>query len=349
MLILLFKDHKQQGKNAGDMDKALAETGHYLFFDTRLSFNQSKSCGSCHDPGFAFTDGYRRSITASGENLKHNAPSLVNIAEQYYFDWANPAMTTLEKQHERPLFNEHPVEMGIKGNEIIVLNRLKKDSLYRELFSRAYPGSKDPIDFVHIITCIAAFVRTLNSFQSPYDRFMNGDSTALSSTAKAGKALFFSHSLNCSSCHPPPLFTTAGITRNTDSIYFNTGLYNVSNLNKYPSTDNGLESFTGNSADDGRFKTPSLRNVSLTSPYMHDGSIGNLEEVIDMYARGGRNIRLGPFAGDGKENKNKDKRIRGFALSSTEKTNLISFLYSLADSTVLNNPAFRNPFDLFNK
>lgn len=348
-IVIILAIYNEKEENAGKKNNAIAEAGRYLFFDNRLSFNLSKSCGSCHDPKFAFTDGYRRSITAKGEDLKHNAPSLVNIALQNYFDWANPSITTLEKQHERPLFNEQPVELGVKGNEKRILNGLKKDSLYRVLFSLAFPGSKDLLDFKHIITCIAAFVRTLRSFQSPYDRYINGDSTALTPRAKAGKNLFFSSVLNCTSCHPPPLFTTAGLTKNTDSIYFNTGLYNISGLNRYPAADNGLASFTGRTADDGKFKTPSLRNVSLTTPYMHDGSIGTLEEVLDSYARGGRNISTGPFAGDGKENKNKDHRIQGFSLSTEERICLISFLYSLEDSSVLKNPAFQNPFNLINK
>ena len=349
LLWLLFKKNRQQGTVTQEQERAMIETGRRLFFDTRLSANITKSCGSCHDPQFAFTDGYRRSITAYGENVKHNAPSLINIVFQNYFDWANPAVTTLEKQHERPLFNDHPAELGAKGNEVLILNRLKTDGFYKKKMANAFPGVKDPINFFSIISSISAFVRTLRSFNSPYDKFTKGDTAVLSSNARAGMKLFFSEKLNCSSCHAPTLFTLATKTKNTDSIYFNTGLYNVANKNKYPDEDKGLADITNKTNDDGKFKIPSLRNVALTAPYMHDGSINTLEEVIDMYMNGGRQIISGPLAGDGKNNNLKDKRINGFKLSPVEKKQLIDFLFSLTDSSVLTNPAFQNPFNLINK
>lgn len=349
LLSLFFINrNKRLGNEEGERE-AMAKLGRYLFFDNRLSFNRSKSCASCHDPRFAFTDEYRRSITASGDELKHNAPSLLNISLQNYFDWASPLTTTLEIQHQRPLFNEHPVEMGFKTNEQNILKTLKKDSLYQRLFFQAFPRSKDPFRAAHIISCLASFVRTLHSFRSPYDRYTDGDSAALTLPAKAGMALFFSASLNCSSCHPAPLFTVAGNTKNPDSIYFNTGLYNVSQFGRYPDGDNGLAAISGKASDDGKFKTPSLRNVAMTAPYMHDGSVNSLEEVLDIYARGGRNIIIGPAAGDGKDNPHKDHRITGFLLSSFQKNQLLSFLYSLSDSIALSDPAFQNPFDLINK
>lgn len=349
LILLLLKEKGQTVAHTEAQHKAMAETGRYLFFDTRLSHNNTKSCGSCHDPKFAFTDGYRKSITADGENVKHNAPSLINIVFQNYFDWANPTITTLEKQHERPLFNEHPAELGGKGNETVILSRLKIDTLYQKLFAAAFPGLKDPIDFAAVIRCVSAFVKTLRSANSSYDQFIKGDTTAMNSSAKAGMRLFFSARLNCVSCHPAPLFTAAAKTKNTDSIYFNTGLYNVSDKNKYPAEDEGLVAITNRTNDNGKFKTPSLRNVALTAPYMHDGSINTLEEVIDIYSNGGRNIPEGPFAGNGKNNSLKDKRINGFILLPTEKKQLIDFLFSLTDSSVLINRAFQNPFNLHNK
>ena len=347
--LLMFKKDSQTGHDAQEQNKAMIETGRHLFFDTRLSYNNTRSCGSCHDPKFAFTDGYRRSITANGDNVKHNAPSLVNISFQNYFDWANPGVTTLEKQHERPLFNEHPAELGAKGNETLILKRIKADTGYQKKFAEAFPGVKEPISFSTIISSIAAFVRTLQSSNSPYDKFIKGDTAVMSLSAKAGMALFFSARLNCSSCHTAPLFTLATITKNKDSIYLNTGLYNVLNKNKYPEDDNGLQTFTNNPADNGKFKIPSLRNVALTAPYMHDGSINTLEEVIDMYTNGGRQITAGPSAGDGKNNNLKDKRIKGFVLLPVERKQLLDFLFSLTDSAVLTRPAFQNPFSLNNK
>jgi len=343
MALLLFTCSQKQPEKT-EPETSLTETGRYLFFDTRLSYNNSKSCGSCHDPKFAFSDGYRRSITANGDNVKHNAPSLINISLHNYFDWANPTVTSLEKQHERPLFNEHPTELGAKGNEALILSRLKADQQCMQRFSRAFPGEKEPVNFPNIIRAIAAFVKTIRSFNSAYDKFVQGDSTAMTISAKEGMKLFFSKSLGCGDCHKPPMFTTAGLTKALDSIYFNTGLYNISGKDRYPADDNGLAAITNNPADDGKFKTPSLRNVALTAPYMHDGSINTIEEVIDMYQRGGRLINSGPNAGNGSKNSLKNKMITGFTLSAKERNELISFLYSLTDSSILANPRFQNPF-----
>jgi cytochrome c peroxidase len=331
------------GKNKPQPEPA-ANLGHYLFFDTRLSYNNTKSCASCHAPEFAFTDGYRKSITASGDNVLHNAPSLINTSQHRYFDLANPSITSLEKQHERPLFNTTPVELGAKGNEAHILSRLKADTLYQRLFSRVFPNDADPLNFKNIITAIASYVRSLNSTQSAYDRFVAGDSNALTPAAKNGLQLFSSARLNCMACHAGPYFTTATLTANIDSIYFNTGLYNTSNSNRYPATDNGLATFTGKADDDGKFKTPSLRNVAITAPYMHDGSVTTLIEVIDLYERGGRNIAIGPLAGDGYRNSHKSKLLKGFPISPEEKRQLLALLYALTDSSILVNPSFKNPF-----
>lgn len=343
--LVLFKlKNDKAGNKVAEND--LAETGRYLFFDTRLSFNNTKSCASCHDPKFAFSDGYRRSITANGDIVLHNAPSLINSAALFYFDWANPAINSLEKQHERPLYGEHPVELGVKGNENEILGLLKKDKLYQDLFFKIFPSQKDPFIFSNLISAIAAYVRTLKSSQSAYDSYVNGNEKALSESAKRGKELFSSSRLKCISCHVPPDFTLASVTRNTDSIYYNTGLYNVENLNQYPVYDSGLSMVSGKQKDNGKFKTPSLRNVAITAPYMHDGSVNTLEEVIAIYANGGRNISIssGPDWGDGRFHQNKDKRISGFSLNQDEEQDLINFLYALTDSTISANPHFTNPW-----
>lgn len=317
--------------------------GRYLFFDTRLSYNSTKSCASCHAPEFAFTDGYRTSSTASGEMVLRNAPSLINSSKWKYLDWADPSVTTLEKQHERPLFGEHPVEMGVKGNEEKILARLKADTLYQKLFKACYPKMKQPVGMTNIIKSIAAYVRTLESLNAPYDRYIAGDTTALSLSAKKGMQLFFSDRLNCASCHRPPYFTPADRLGTTDSVYANIGLYNVENRNSYPAKDVGLARFSRDQKDNGKFRIPSLRNLNFTSPYMHDGSIGSLVEVVEVYAEGGRNVNFGPYAGDGRINSKKDKRVKGFYLSDKEKGQLIDFLFALSDSTLLVKSGFANP------
>ena len=146
----------------------------------------------------------------------------------------------------------------------------------------------------------------------------------------------------CKNCHQPPNFTNAD--QEIQHVYFNTGLYNVKNENKYPVADNGIIQYTKNPIDNGKYKVPSLRNVALTAPYMHDGSVQTLSEVIDIYAAGGRNITNGPNLGDGRKNRLKNKLITGITLGNQEKKDLLNFLHTLTDSTIFQNPKFQNPF-----
>lgn len=338
--ILLFSCNMKKQKEASQ--KNLQELGRYLFFDNRLSFNQTKSCSSCHDPKFAFSDGYRKSITASGDIADHNSPSLINCVNQSYFDWANPQVTSLEQQADRPLFNLHPIELGAKGMEEKILKRLKADSFYSKEFVKNFK-EKDPVIFTNIKKALAAFTSSLISYNSPYDNYINGDTSALSPDAKKGMELFLSDKLKCARCHEPPSFFMNN--KSIDSFYANIGLYNIGNTSSYPSGDPGLKKITGKNTDDGKFKIPGLRNVALTTPYTHDGSVNSLDEMINIYAAGGRNIYLhGPADGDGRTNANKSKLITGFLITNEEKKQLIDFLYALTDSSVLSNPSFQNPF-----
>jgi cytochrome c peroxidase len=252
-----------------------------------------------------------------------------------YLDWADPSITTLEKQHERPLFGEHPLEMGVKGNEEEILARLKADERYIHLFKACFPKIEQPVVLDNVVKSIAAYIRTLKSTNAPYDRFVAGDSTALSISEQKGMQLFFSNR---------PYFTQARRSISPDSVYVNTGLYNVGNRNQYPSRDTGLARITGNQGDNGKFRIPSLRNLRFTAPYMHDGSVEGLEEVVKIYEYGGRNIATGPNAGNGRINLNKDQRITGFSITEEEKLQLIDFLLSLSESADLDDVRFKNPF-----
>lgn len=332
------------GNPIADQEEMREELGHRLFFDTRLSFNNTKSCASCHDPALAFTDGYRRSITASGDMTLRNAPSLINISGYKYYDWADPGIVTLEQQHLRPLFGQDPIELGAKENEEKILLRLNNDGAYKKLFRAAFPEKTEPVTLENSIFAIAAYIRSLQSLSSPYDFYIAGDSNALNASERRGMQLFFSGRTQCASCHPPPLFTLAGLSSNIDSVYRNTGLYNIGNKGYYPVSDPGLAARTGNPDHDGKFKIPSLRNVSLTSPYMHDGSVRSLTEVLAIYKQGGRILKEGPMAGDGRKHPGKDPRISGFDLSSDEKDALVDFLYALTDTTLSSRPQFKNPF-----
>ena len=185
--------------------------------------------------------------------------------------------------------------------------------------------------------------------RSPYDRYRyDGDSTAISETAKRGERIFFSDKRgSCAQCHGGWNFSGslrfAGDT-SARAAFFNTGLYNVAGRYSYPQPNTGLYRVSGRLADVGKFRPPTLRNIAVTAPYMHDGSISTLEDVIDHYAAGGRTITDGPFAGVGRDNRNKSPHVHGFAITSSERRDLIAFLETLTDTAFLHNPALSNPW-----
>lgn len=346
LLAALFLLRKE--KNSSFFSDPKITLGYYLFFDKNLSVNHSRSCASCHDPKLAFTDGYRSSVSTLGENLLHNAPSILNTSSMLVYDWAHPNVTTLEHQMLRPLVGTTPVELGLHLHETSCYEYLEHDSMYQVWFKAAYP--KEPHwNRKRLQECIAAFEKNLRSTNSPYDAYIAGNQHALSDAAKRGMQLFFSTTLKCSSCHGGRLFSNASFTRNPDSVYFNIGLYNVQQRSLYPAYDNGLIQYSKRTEDDGKFKVPSLRNVALTAPYMHDGSIQTLEEVLELYARGGRLIALGPQAGDGRLNQNKHPFLTGFTLSESDKQNLLAFLNSLSDTTYLQQPWAQFPKYFLNR
>lgn len=313
--------------------------GELLFSDVRLSWNHTRSCASCHDPSMAFTDGYRSSVSPSGEILLHNAPSLLHVSKMKVFDWANPQATTLAQQLQRPLYATHPLELGLHLHWSKFLSYIRDDSAYQSLILQTYGQFPPSTDSLWLVDCLMAYINTLQTGVSPFDRFLKGDSSALSQDALAGYRLFCSDSLACVSCHGGPYLSNATLTQNHDSIYFNTGLYFTSTGN-YPSQDAGLRMFTQQAQDDGKFRVPSLRNVMRTAPYMHDGSISSIEEVIRHYGRGGRKIEKGPNRGDGRFHPFKNAYLKGFYLSRTQELQLIEFLSHLSDE---DNRTFQSP------
>jgi cytochrome c peroxidase len=159
--------------------------------------------------------------------------------------------------------------------------------------------------------------------------------------------LFFSDSLQCSSCHGGINFSVPAVKDKEGAtvFYFNTGLYNNNDTGNYPAYDTGLSALTRNPADMGKYRVPTLRNLAFTAPYFHDGSAATLEEVVNVYENGGRNISAGQYAGDGRKNRYKHPLIKGFRLNSQERKELIAFLLSLSDSTVCTDPRYANPFN----
>lgn len=333
--------------NNNPMSEPKIKLGRFLFYDQRLSANQTQSCASCHQQAHAFANTDITAIGSTGELHPRNSQSLVNVAFNTSLTWHNPTIQSLEQQIAIPLFGKHPIEQGItEENRIEVLTRFKQDSNYQVLFSSAFPNEPDHISFDNIIKALASFVRILNSYNSPFDRFESGDKTALSNSAQRGMTLFFSERLACSECHNGTNFNQFKNNTTHEAIanFHNIGLYNLDGLGKYPNKNQGLISFSQKPEDMGKFKTPTLRNVEHSAPYMHDGSLATLEDVVDFYAAGGRFIASGDFAGDGRANPVKQPLIKSFALDNQDKKDLVNFLKSLSDNDFLHNPNLSNPF-----
>lgn len=330
------------------MSEARVELGRYLFYDRRLSGNGTQSCADCHHQDKAFSDGLATPLGSTGVQHPRNSMALVNTAYNSVYTWANPALATLEQQIAVPMFGEFPVELGITGFEDEVLQRLRDDERYPELFAAAFPGESDPFDLDNVIDALATFVRALVSTDSPFDRYVAGDTDALSESQLDGMRLFFSERLECHHCHGGFNFsfsTTHEDSAFVERAFHNTGLYDVDGEGAYPTGNAGLFDVTGDPADMGAFRAPSLRNVAVTAPYMHDGSVLTLEDVVRIYEAGGRVIEDGPYTGDGRLNPHKSGLVSGFILTDRERADLIAFLQSLTDQTFLTNPAYANPFD----
>ena len=329
------------------MNVAKVELGRWLFYDTRLSGNKTMSCATCHLQQLAFTDGRPHSIGSTGEVHPRSAMTLVNSAYASRLTWANPQLDRLEDQALTPLFGENPIEMGMSGRETELADLLRSEARYAELAKAAFPEDEDPNSIVNAVRAIAAFVRTINSFNAPYDRYLAGETGAISASAERGMELFFSEKAECFHCHGGFNFTDSSTHANTrvDQVGFhNTGLYNIDDAGAYPAENTGLYDMTGKQADMGRFKAPTLRNIALTAPYMHDGSVVSLDDALAHYERGGRLITEGPHAGDGKLSPFKSEFVKGIKLTEEERADLIAFLHALTDESVLANPAWSDPF-----
>ncbi len=317
------------------MSTAKVELGHRLFFDPRLSADGTISCASCHDPQRAFTDQRAQSAGVGGVALRRSSMPLLNVAYMPSYTWADHSIATLEAQMRVPLFNQHPVEIGLSGREAAVVNSLQHDESYLRAFNVAFASEPQPVSIDNVIKAIAAFERTLIAGNSAFDRYVfDDDRAALSESAKRGMALFYSSRIGCGQCHSGINFSgtiqRAGSGRPA-AMFANTGLYNVDGSGSYPVADTGLAEITHRSEDNGKFRVPTLRNVQLTAPYMHDGCLVTLDDVITHYARGGRQSPSGASV----KNSRKDPRIHGFNIDAQERADLIAFLNSLTDATLI--------------
>lgn len=287
--------------------KARWELGKKLFFDPIMSVDSSISCASCHAPDLAFSDDKAVSLGVEGRAGRRNSPSLANIAYHPYFT-REGGVPTLEMQVLVPIQEHDEFDFNI----LLIAERMLLDDDYVTMSETAYERAPDP----YVITrALACFERSLLSGWSSYDDYVNGrPEHSMSASALRGMELFFSDRTQCSSCHSGFNFT--------DYSFTNNGLYE-----DYP--DPGRFRLTNEETDRATFKVPSLRNIALTAPYMHDGSLPTLEAVIAHYNSGG-------FA-----HPNKAERIQPLGLTSTEQDDIVAFLESLTDRLFIENPLFR--------
>ncbi len=324
--------------------------GRHLFYDRRLSGNQTQSCADCHFQDKAFSDGVVTPVGSTGAVLKRNSQGLINVAYMSTLTWGNNGFLELEDQIQVPLRADNPVELGISDGLVPeVLARFDADPSYAKMFGEAFPESTSAATMNKISFALASFCRALISSSSPYDKFLAGDSEALTAQQRTGWSLFHGERFECFHCHTGVNLTVSYRDANTDAgsirfPFFNNGLYNVGGAGSYPAHDQGLYDLTLNPNHRGLFRPQSLRNVALTAPYMHDGSIATLRDVVKHYAAGGRLIESGPFAGDGRLNPNKSGLVRGFAATEEEIDAVVAFLESLTDAAFVSDPAFADPF-----
>lgn len=283
------------------------ELGKKLFYDTALSRDSSISCASCHFSEQAFSDTVALSLGVADAIGTRNAPTLANVGYHPYFT-REGGVPTLEMQILVPIQEHNEFDFNI----VLIVERLQDDATYKNMSQTAYERDLDA--FV-ITRALSTFERSFISGNSRYDEyFFQSNNNALTASELRGLNLFFSEKTGCSNCHNGFNFT--------NYEFENNGLYQ-----DYP--DPGRFRLTGVENDRAKFKVPTLRNIHLTTPYMHDGSIKTLEEVILHYESGGKN------------HPNKSALLQPFTLIENERNDLILFLESLTDETFIHNPIFK--------
>lgn len=281
------------------------QLGKTLFFDPRLSAKQDRSCASCHNPDLGFGDGLTLSAALDGKPLDRHTPSLYNLAWGSVFLWDGRA-ASLEEQSLMPIASAVEMNMPLE----VLVERLTKVDYYRGEFSAIY--NEADIGPEYIGRALASFMRAIVSDNAPFDRYLEGDTTAMSPEAQRGFDLFAGKA-QCSQCHSGPNLT--------DDSFHNLGM---------EGSDPGRAEVVAAPHLHGAFKTPGLRNVTLSAPYMHDGSLPSLEAVIEFYNRGGNT----PV--------NRSDLIKPLNLSAKEIADLIAFLGALESPVLVKRPAIPN-------
>ncbi|WP_443938482.1 cytochrome-c peroxidase [Pedobacter sp. MW01-1-1] len=300
--------------------------GRHLFYEVRLSANNAISCATCHQQERAFTDGKKLSLGVDGQETSRNSMALVNVLWSRKFFWDGRA-ASLEEQAFFPMTNAH--EMGQSLEQSV--QKLQAIRYYPVLFKAAFGDAK--ITHERVLKALAQFERTLISANSKYDRYLQQQAT-LTEEENRGMQLFNTapnpdkgiRGANCAHCHGGP--------KNYLELFHNNGLDN-----RY--ADTGIESLTGVAMDHGRFKAPTLRNIALTAPYMHDGRFATLDDVIAHYSE---HIQSSEALSAFLQHESNEKGGTALQLTQVEKKELIAFLHTLTDSTFIHNQKFSNPF-----
>jgi cytochrome c peroxidase len=365
-----FPQPRQDASNPLTAEKIAL--GRLLFYDRNMSFNQTQSCADCHQQDKAFSDGRTVSIGSEGHFHARNAMSMTNVVYNGTQNWSNNRIVDLIQQANAVITNEEPIELGWAGRESQMLERLRTPQTadytatnfanaapdYPALFAAAFPEESDPISIATFTRAVAAFGATFISGDSEFDKMRRNETNTMSDAAKRGRDLFFSERLECFHCHNGFNFSDSVDHDGnpfTSHNFHNNALYNIDGDGDgngdglYPADNHGLSTFTLNPADEGKFRAPTLRNIAMTAPYMHDGSIATLEQVIDHYARGGRLISAGPNAGDGSLSPFRSSFVTGFIITADERLDLIAFLESLTDWDFMCRDNLSDPFGVIPK
>ncbi|MCB2377848.1 cytochrome-c peroxidase [Hymenobacter sp. BT635] len=311
--------------------------GRMLFYEPRLSRNNTLSCGSCHQQSKAFTDGRALALGVDGAVNPRGTMSLANILWEPALNW-DGAATSLETQARKPIENPSELHQSLA----IGAAKLQQTDLYPPLFRKAFGSSA--VTEENVLKALAQFERTLISANSRYDKYVRGEGQ-LSSQELAGKVLFVTHpdptipvtGADCMHCHNEGnlLFTSTDYTRGASSSFFNNGL-------DAKLKDQGRFGVTGLESDRGKFRAPTLRNIALTAPYMHDGRFQTLEEVLDHYsdhvAKDSPNLDINLLTTTNKRNSPQ------LSLTASQQKQVVAFLLTLTDSAFIQDKRFSDPF-----
>ncbi|TGM02367.1 MbnH family di-heme enzyme [Leptospira jelokensis] len=338
------------------MSEAKVELGRFLFYDRSLSRDQSMSCSSCHIQEFAFADGKDFPSGITGEVHPRNSQHLSNVAYHTRLTWNNPLMTNLEIQARVPMFGATPVELGLQNNDFV--NRLNANPIYPPMFQRAFgdPSANEQ----NVRFALASFQRSMISGNSKFDQYnFRNNRSALTESEIRGMRIFNSEDGECFHCHGGFNFTDTAFHGNSGSqefFYHSNGIHSDTYYLPLSNDKKGLFDVTGNASDIGKFRAPSLRNIGVTYPYMHDGSfmcddannpskpagIGKTKKdcARDALTKVINHYRLG-----GQSHSPKDTNlIKILPINDSQRDDMVNFLLSLTDEEFLTNPKFASPF-----